>query len=130
LDSFVKLKRAKRRASSSSEKTIPMNQGLRVVPQQRSPCDAAPPQGAFALGISRNWSERIEMKICDLCEAQSMKARNGRPHEFLIKVDEPRIFRGIKPRGFEEQDYECLTCKSKFTHSTDKNGLAWTLWRA
>jgi len=69
------------------------------------------------------------MKICDLCEAQSMKERNGRPHEFLMKVDEPRIFKGSKPRGFEEQDYECLTCKSKFTHSTDKNGLAWTLWR-
>jgi hypothetical protein len=70
------------------------------------------------------------MKICERCEEQSKKSRNGTPHEYLIKVDECRIFKGKKPRGFEEQDYQCLTCKAKFTQSTDKNNLAWTLWRA
>jgi len=69
------------------------------------------------------------MKICDLCEEQSKKTRNGKPHEYLIKVDERRIFKGEPPRGFEEQDYQCLTCKAKFTQNTGKNNLAWTLWR-
>lgn len=69
------------------------------------------------------------MKTCELCEGQTKKSRSGKPHEYLIKVDEPRIFKGEKPRGFEEQDYQCMTCKSKFTHSTDKNGLPWALWR-
>ena len=69
------------------------------------------------------------MEICGLCEEQSKKSRNGKPHEFLIKVDEVRQFGGKKPRGFVEQDYQCLTCKSKFTQSSDRNNLAWTLWR-
>jgi len=69
------------------------------------------------------------MVICDQCEEQAKKTRNGKPHEFLAKIDEPRIFTGKKPRGFEEQDYQCLTCDSKFTQSTDRNDLAWTLWR-
>jgi hypothetical protein len=69
------------------------------------------------------------MKICERCEEQSKKTRNGKPHEYLAKVDEVRIFTGKKPRGFEEQDYQCLTCQSKFTQSSDKNDLAWTLWR-
>lgn len=69
------------------------------------------------------------MEICDRCKEQSKKLRNGKPHEYLIKVDEPRIFKGKFPRGFEEQDYQCLICKAKFTQSTDKNNLAWTLWQ-
>jgi len=69
------------------------------------------------------------MEICALCDEQSRKTRNGKPHEFLVKIDSPRKFNGMNPRGFEEQDYQCLTCKAKFTQSTDKNNLAWTLWQ-
>jgi len=69
------------------------------------------------------------MDICNQCEEQTKKSSSGKPHEFLVKVDESRIFKGKKPRGFEEQDYKCLTCSAKFTQSTNKNDLAWTLWR-
>lgn len=69
------------------------------------------------------------MKICALCEEQAKKSGSGKPHEYLSKVDDVRIFKGTKPRGFEEQDYQCLTCQAKFTQSTNKNDLAWTLWR-
>ncbi len=69
------------------------------------------------------------MKTCELCEEQSKKTRNGKPHEYLVKVDECRVFKGTPPRGFEEQDYKCMTCQSKFTQSTDRNDLAWTLWQ-
>ncbi|PLX84610.1 MAG: hypothetical protein C0617_07160 [Desulfuromonas sp.] len=85
--------------------------------------------GVQGAGLPDVWWEDIEMDICDLCETQSKKSRNGKPHEHLMKVDEVRIFKGAPPRGFEEQDYQCITCKSKFTQSTDKNDLAWTLWR-
>jgi hypothetical protein len=74
------------------------------------------------------WKE-MKMKTCDRCEEQSRKSRNAKPHEFLTTINERRIFKGKAPRGFEEQDYQCLTCKSRFTQSTDKNDLAWTLWR-
>lgn len=70
------------------------------------------------------------MKICQLCTEQSKKSAKADPHENLIKVDEPRIFKGQNPRGFEEQDYQCLTCKAKFTHSTNKNDVGWTLWQS
>jgi hypothetical protein len=69
------------------------------------------------------------MDICELCEEQAKKSLNGKPHENLMKVDEPRVFKGTPPRGYEEQDYQCLTCKSKLTRSTNKCDLAWTLWR-
>lgn len=69
------------------------------------------------------------METCGLCDEQTKKTRNGKPHDQLIKVDEPRIFKGTKPRGFEEQDYQCQTCSSKFTQSSNKNDLAWTLWQ-
>lgn len=69
------------------------------------------------------------MNICTQCEDQVKKTRNGKPHEHLAKIDECRVFKGKKPRGFEEQDYQCQECESKFTHSTDNNDLAWTLWR-
>jgi hypothetical protein len=69
------------------------------------------------------------MAICDLCKAQAKKTSSGKPHESLEKVDEVRIFPGKKPRGFEEQDYQCQKCQAKFTQSTNKNDLAWTLWQ-
>jgi hypothetical protein len=69
------------------------------------------------------------MKMCVLCEEQSKKVRTGKPHENLIKMDAPRIYTGVAPSGFKEQDYQCLTCNSKFSHSTNKNDVAWTLWR-
>jgi hypothetical protein len=70
------------------------------------------------------------MQLCNLCNEQSKKSLNGKPHEFLIEIDKRRIFKGRNPRGFEEQDYQCHTCNAKFTQSTNKNDLAWTLWRA
>jgi hypothetical protein len=69
------------------------------------------------------------MNLCDLCTDQSKKSPNGKPHEYLEKIGTCRFFTGKKPRGFEEQDYQCMTCKAKFTQSTNKNDLAWTLWR-
>lgn len=69
------------------------------------------------------------MEMCALCKKQSKKVRTGKPHENLIKVDEPRSFTGASSYGFKEQDYLCLTCSSKFSHSTNKNDVAWTLWR-
>ena len=69
------------------------------------------------------------MVTCSLCQDQTKRTYRGKPHQDLIKVDEPRIFRGVIPRGYEEQDYKCLGCDSKFTWSTDKNDQAWTLWQ-
>lgn len=68
------------------------------------------------------------MANCNLCADQSKLSRNGKPHEFLQKIAEPRIFKGVKPRGYEEQDYQCEVCKARFTHSTSKNDRSWTLW--
>lgn len=70
------------------------------------------------------------MDVCELCEDQKKKSSKSKPHEYLSEVGERRLFKGVKPRGFEEQDYRCLTCRSKFTQSTNKNDLAWTLWQA
>lgn len=69
------------------------------------------------------------MKICTRCEEQSQKTPKGKPHDHLIKVGMERTFEGKKPRGFEEQDYQCLTCNARFTWSSNRNDLAWTLWR-
>jgi hypothetical protein len=69
------------------------------------------------------------MDICAQCEEQTKKSCRGKPHEFLMKIDKERIFKGQSNRGFVEQDFLCLACKSKFTLSTDKNDLAWTLWQ-
>lgn len=68
------------------------------------------------------------MANCSLCQDQSKLSRNGKPHVFLHKIAEPRIFKGAKPRGFVEQDYQCEVCKARFTHSTSKNDQAWTVW--
>lgn len=69
------------------------------------------------------------MKTCSLCQDQVKKNLRRKPHHCLIKVDEPRVFPGANPRGYEEQDYKCLDCDSKFTQSSNKNDLAWTLWQ-
>ena len=50
--------------------------------------------------------ESGEMELCPLCEDQSKKSRNGKPHEHLLEVEEPRLFKGSYPKGFEEQDYQ------------------------
>jgi len=69
------------------------------------------------------------MGVCDLCREQATKTRNGKPHVWLVKLGEPRIFRGRGARGFEQQDYQCLHCRARFTRSSDRNDLAWTLWQ-
>jgi len=69
------------------------------------------------------------MEPCTDCTEQMKKTRNGKPHGGLAPLGEKRLFRGSGTRGFEEQDYQCLTCQARFTRSTDKNDLAWTLWR-
>ena len=73
--------------------------------------------------------KELTMETCSLCQEQAKKTHRGKPHHALIKVSETRIFTGAKPRGYEEQDYKCLDCESKFTQSTGKNDLAWTLWQ-
>ncbi len=69
------------------------------------------------------------MSICEQCDEQTSKSSKSKPHEQLVKLGEPRIYKGVKPRGFEEQDYQCQNCTAKFTQSTNKNDLAWTLWQ-
>ena len=69
------------------------------------------------------------MSICEECENQKSKGSRSKPHDHLVKVGEQRIYKGVKPRGFEEQDLQCQSCTAKFTQSTNKNDLAWTLWQ-
>lgn len=69
------------------------------------------------------------MDICCQCEDQIKKSRNGKPHDCLVELGSCRVFIGKNPRGFEEQDYQCRACNAKFTWSTGKNDLGWTLWR-
>jgi hypothetical protein len=69
------------------------------------------------------------MDICGMCQEQTKKSLRGNPHEYLAKIDSPRIFKGVSSRGYEEQDYQCQVCKSKFTRSTNRNDLMWTLWQ-
>ena len=68
------------------------------------------------------------MKTCALCQEQAKKSSRGIPHDYLVQIDAPRVFRGNNARGYEEQDYQCQVCKAKFTWSTNMNDLAWTLW--
>jgi len=70
------------------------------------------------------------MNICDSCKEQAKKARRGKPHDFLVEVDERRHFSGGAARGHEEQDYQCLSCRAKFTWSNNKNDHTWTLWQS
>ena len=68
------------------------------------------------------------MAICSQCEGQSKRKLTGRPHDNLMEIDTRRIFKGKGPRCYSEQDYQCRACNSKFTYSTNKNDLLWTLW--
>lgn len=69
------------------------------------------------------------MAICTSCDKQQKKPHGTKPHEALMQLDEQRIFGGAKKNGFAEQDYKCLQCGAKFTHSTDRNDFGWTLWQ-
>ncbi len=69
------------------------------------------------------------MGICQQCEEQAKKSSNGKPHDYLVAIDLQRIFKGRNARGFEEQDYQCQLCQTKFTWSSNRNDLAWTLWQ-
>ncbi|MBE0596711.1 MAG: hypothetical protein IH614_05540 [Desulfuromonadales bacterium] len=69
------------------------------------------------------------MAICTLCDKQDRKSHGTKPHEYLREQEERRIFGGAKKNGFTQQDYQCLQCRAKFTHSTDKNDFGWTLWQ-
>ena len=69
------------------------------------------------------------MGICFLCNKQTEKSKYGAPHTFLQKTGEQRDFTsGSDGDRYFEQDYQCSTCKSKFTHSSQKINLAWHLW--
>lgn len=69
------------------------------------------------------------MSNCSMCKEQATKTLRGNPHQYLVKIDETRIFKGGNSRGYEEQDYQCQLCEAKFTRSTNRNDLAWTLWQ-
>lgn len=69
------------------------------------------------------------MGICKQCDGQTSKSSKRKPHEQLVEVGERRKFKGVNSRSFEEQDYQCLSCTAKFTLSTNKNDLPWTLWQ-
>lgn len=74
--------------------------------------------------------EGDSMTTCNLCSELAKKSRSTKPHEHLAKLDEPRIFQGGRARGYEEQDYQCLECRARLTHSTNRNDYGWTLWQA
>jgi hypothetical protein len=69
------------------------------------------------------------MAICTLCDKQIKRSQSTKPHEYLRELEARRIFGGAKKNGFAEQDYQCLQCRAKFTHSTAKNDFGWTLWQ-
>jgi hypothetical protein len=69
------------------------------------------------------------MAHCAMCEEQAKKSWHGKPHQYLDKTDSSRVFKGAQSRRFEEQDYRCRVCQARFTHSTNRNDLAWTLWQ-
>lgn len=69
------------------------------------------------------------MATCHMCTEQAKKSRNGKPHQYLKKTEDVRIFKGAMSRGYSEQDYQCLVCHARFTHSSSKNDLTWTLWQ-
>lgn len=69
------------------------------------------------------------MDICGMCQEQAKKSRRGDPHKYLALIEEPRIFKSLHSKGYEEQDYQCQVCQSKFTRSTNRNDLVWTLWQ-
>jgi len=69
------------------------------------------------------------MPCCYLCDKQLAKSKYGGPHEYMNQLGELRVFVSRHRLGYEEQDYQCLTCQARFTHSTNKNDLPWTLWQ-
>jgi len=69
------------------------------------------------------------MNVCYLCNKQTEKSKYGSPHVFLQKTGEQRNFTRVgEGEGYFEQDYQCTTCKSKFTLSSQRINLAWHLW--
>ena len=68
------------------------------------------------------------MDICYLCNKQLDKSKHGSPHEYLQVLGEHRNCMGNNATEYEEQDYQCSTCKAKFTFSTVTINSAWTLW--
>jgi len=68
------------------------------------------------------------MTCCDLCDKQLAKSKRGGPHGYMKNLGDKRVFVSQGRLGYEEQDYQCLTCQARFTHSTNKNDQAWTLW--
>lgn len=70
------------------------------------------------------------MGLCAHCKEQIDKSQRGKPHPDLIETGEARIFAGSAPRGYEEQDFQCQVCQAKFTWSSNRNDVAWTLWEA
>ena len=65
---------------------------------------------------------------CGMCKDQTSKTSRGNAHEYLTEVDEPRIFQGPRGPGYREQDYRCEVCRAKFTWSSNRHDLGWTLW--
>jgi len=73
--------------------------------------------------------EISRMSICFLCTKQIEKSKYGSPHTFLEEIGERRNLTWAGDgEGYFEQDYQCSTCKSKFTLSSQKINLAWHLW--
>jgi len=73
------------------------------------------------MGISR-------IRVCYLCSKQTEKSKYGSPHVYLQEIGEQRNFiMGSDGEGHYEQDYQCSTCKAKFTFCSLKINLAWTL---
>lgn len=69
------------------------------------------------------------MRVCFLCNKQTEKSKYGAPHTFLQKAGEQRNFtRENDGEEYFEQDYQCSTCRSKFTLSSQRINLAWHLW--
>jgi len=69
------------------------------------------------------------MDPCGHCKEQLKKSQRGGPHAQLAKIGEPRVFKGNNARRYEEQDFQCLVCRSKFTWSSNRNDIAWSLWQ-
>ncbi len=68
------------------------------------------------------------MDICGMCRKQAKNTRRNAPHQYLVQIEESRFFHGSNARSYEEKDYQCQLCMAKFTWSTNRNDLAWTLW--
>ena len=70
------------------------------------------------------------MKRCELCKEQAGKGRRDGPHERLLRDGSERSYPGGFAAGryidaFEERDYVCEDCETKFMFSNDKNDFGW-----